>query len=263
MLVQPTSPIYIPSRTWQTQQLLLHSQWSCGAQEVGRGKHTCRGSQTCARAAAVQPDTDAQPGARSIAARMPHTEVWELFCDARKAAGAFEQSSACVPKATDIITRIERIVAKLAATVASTEGQESILRSMKHHMGELPEPMVPIESELDLAAFYKDIKTSPLPELVPPLRAGLSDAEQAVFPSCNNPGSTFKGWGTLASPDDLHVRPHNALYVQPVVLAVQSSVVIFIRVLCRKHASSQCCSLTTGQYTWGKATPNATDCEET
>jgi hypothetical protein len=142
----------------------------------------------------VQPEQKAT--GPHLAARMPHAEIWELFCEARESLDDYSKSGQCIPKAVSISDRVQQIVAEGAATLASAAEQ-------KQKASAAP---VPLESESELAALYKHMKTASPPDLVAPLSSDLSVFEKRVFPSAAQPDNTFQGWGTLISADDLHVR---------------------------------------------------------
>ena len=136
---------------------------------------------------------------------MPHAEVWELFCEARASADAYEKHAGCMQRATDIVTRVERTVAESAAALAGDQGAAE--GSDTHSNADRKFAPLEIATEPELAAFYAHTKTTPPPAEVAPLHGKLSALEREVFPSATNAQSTFQGWQTLASPDDLHVRP--------------------------------------------------------
>lgn len=160
------------------------------------GKSTVAKRQACVRAAAVQ--ADQHPGPH-LAERMPHADIWQLFCDARSTSvDHYEKGAQCIPNAISITTRVEQLVAESAATLPLTQQQQQ--------SNNVSPPLVPLGSEPELTALYEHMKTSTPPELVAPLTSELNEFAQRVFPSAAKPWSTFKGWGTLASPDDLHVR---------------------------------------------------------
>jgi hypothetical protein len=161
-------------------------------QEAGDSK--VRKRQVCVRAAAVQPEQ--QSRIPHIAARMPHGEIWQLFCEAQEALQDYKKTDQCILKAVSISDSVQQIVAEGAACFDPT----------LEHQRDGNAALVPLDSEPELAALYEHIKAPRPPERVLPFSSRLNAFEKRVFPSARNPDSTFQGWGTLISPDDLHVR---------------------------------------------------------
>lgn len=162
-------------------------------QGLSKGKVTLPRRKIAVKAAAVQPDQ--RPDAPEVD-RIPHGDIWELF---RHTANLDEytQSTDAVQRAVSIADRITQVVASGAATLGDRTTESA-------------QPTVPRSDEPELEALYKHIKTPNPPDLVAALSSQLTEYEKHVFPSSAQPGNKFQGWGTLVSPDDLHVRSPKA-----------------------------------------------------
>lgn len=180
-------------------------------QVAGKTTHISR--KTCIRSAAAQAE---QAAGLELEGAMPHAEIWELFCEGRGAIDDYSKSSQCIRKANSIAGRFEQLVAQYSAALVATPSTPQELNDLN----EAALSQVPLQKEPELSSLYSNVKGASVPDFVAPLTSELSGFEKRVFPSAAQPGNKFQGWGTLISPDDLHVRHFYILLHMLVIFAL-------------------------------------------